>query len=221
MRPEIEDLPVVDRMEQYRAISSTAIVALVCGLFAVSALMSPWMLMIPFLGVIMGISALSKIKQHPMELTGKPIAVVGMLLSAVLFVGSAIMHIVIYATEVPDGYERISFRQLQPDKESPRPIPDEAIALNGQKIFVKGYVFPGDNRENLKQFILVPDMGTCCFGGNPKLTDMIEVTLKPPQRINFSYRKRRLAGILHVDSTLKPVSGLNGVYYRLEAEYLD
>ena len=64
-------------------------------------------------------------------------------------------------------------------------------------------------------------MGTCCFGGNPALTDMIEVTLQPPKHIDFSWRKRKLGGILHVDTKLKPVSGLNGVYYRLDAEYLD
>ncbi|MCH2129119.1 MAG: DUF4190 domain-containing protein [Pirellulaceae bacterium] len=216
------DIPdIVDRMDQYRAISSTAIVALVCGLFALAALLSPWMLMIPFLGIVMGLSALSKIKQRPTELTGKPIAMAGLIMSSLLFVGSAIMHSVIYATEVPDGYQRISFQQLQPDDQSKLPIPDEAISLDGKRIFVKGYVYPGDNRTALRQFILVPDMGTCCFGGNPALTDMIEVTLQPPKHIDFSWRKRKLGGILHVDTKLKPVSGLNGVYYRLDAEYLD
>jgi len=221
MSTQAEDPYIVDRMDQYRALSSTAIAALVCGFFSLAALLSPWMLMIPFLGILIGWSAFSKIKNRPMELTGKHLAAVGLALSSLLFVGSAVLHGVVYATEVPEGYQRISFRELQPDKDSPLPIPEEAIALNGQRIFVKGYVFPGDERNNLRRFILVPDMGTCCFGGDPALTDMIEVSLKPPQRISFSWRKRRLGGVLHVDPSLKPISGLQGVYYRLDADYLD
>ena len=221
MSTSLEDSSAVDRIDQYRAISSMAIAALVFGFISVVALLSPWLLVIPFLGAIMGWSALSKIKSRPRELTGKHFGMVGFGLSAVLFVGSALLHSVIYATEVPEGYQRISFRQLQPDKDSNEPIPAEAVALDGKRIFVKGYVYPGDERHDLQEFVLVPDMGTCCFGGTPKLTDMIEVKLAPPQRINFSYRKRRLGGILHVDGKLKPISGLQGVYYRLEADYLN
>jgi hypothetical protein len=81
-------------------------------------------------------------------------------------------------------------------------------------------VYPGDKRKDLRQFILVPDKGTCCFGGNPKLTDMIEVTLQDSLRVNYSFRKRGLAGTLRVDTTTKPVNGLGGVYYQLEADYV-
>ena len=63
-------------------------------------------------------------------------------------------------------------------------------------------------------------MKTCCFGGQPKLTDMIEVTLRDPRRVNFSYARRRLAGILKVDPRLKPISGLQGVYYQLDADHV-
>jgi len=87
-------------------------------------------------------------------------------------------------------------------------------------VFIKGYVYPDGQQYNIKRFILIPDMGTCCFGGQPKLTDMVEVTLRDPLRTVFERRKRRLAGTLSVDLRLKPVSGLGGVYYRLDAEYV-
>ncbi len=63
-------------------------------------------------------------------------------------------------------------------------------------------------------------MGTCCFGGQPALTDMIEVTLRDPLRAKFSYQRRKIAGVFSVDKTLKEVSGLTGVYYQLDADYL-
>jgi len=49
---------------------------------------------------------------------------------------------------------------------------------------------------------------------------MIEVTLKDPLRTEFARRKRRLGGVLQVDTALKPVTGLGGVYYQLAADYL-
>jgi hypothetical protein len=132
-----------------------------------------------------------------------------------------VLHGVAYATEVPEGFQRISFADLQPVREAPQlPVSPRALELNGQKVFLKGYLFPDGQQSNIKRFVLIPDLGTCCFGGQPKLTDMVEVTLRDPLRTVFELRKRRLAGTLIVDTRLKPVSGVNGVYYRMDAEYV-
>ena len=221
MSADVTSGKMADRVSQYRALCATAIVALVFGFLSFSFLLAPQLLLFPIVGLIFSISALRKISKRPMELTGKPFALVGLVLSAVLLVSGTSLHAVIYAIEVPKGYDRISFFDLQPDETSRLPIPDSALQLDGQRIFIKGYVYPGDMRHNLQTFVLVPDMGTCCFGGQPKLTDMIQITLKNPLRVDFSYRKRRLGGILHVDSRLKPISGLEGVYYQLDADYLN
>jgi hypothetical protein len=63
-------------------------------------------------------------------------------------------------------------------------------------------------------------MGTCCFGGQPKLTDMIEVTLRDPHRARFSFQRRKIGGVLQVDTQLKEINGLTGVYYQLDADYI-
>ena len=63
-------------------------------------------------------------------------------------------------------------------------------------------------------------MKTCCFGGQPALTDMIEVTLQDPLRVDFSYGRRKLGGILKVSPNKKGVAGLDGVYYQLDADYV-
>ena len=70
-----------------------------------------------------------------------------------------------------------------------------------------------------KKFILIPDLGTCCFGGQPRLTDMIEVTLSGDQTVRPSLRQVKIAGVLKVDTSLKPVKELQGVFYQLKADY--
>jgi hypothetical protein len=138
-----------------------------------------------------------------------------------LLVGGIALHATVYALEVPEGYQRISFYELQPSEDRPDlPVPPKALDLNGQKVFVKGFVYPDGQQSNIQRFVLVPDRGTCCFGGQPKLTDMIEVTVVTKDRLRYSLQMRKLAGTLHVDTRLKPVDGLGGVYYRLDADYV-
>ncbi len=83
----------------------------------------------------------------------------------------------------------------------PVPIPSSAMALEGKKVFIKGYVYPGREMEGIKTFLLVRDQGDCCFGGNPKITDRIQVTLVDPLRLTYKPRLHKLAGVFHVRPT--------------------
>jgi hypothetical protein len=207
--------------EPYRAISKSAVASFVLGLLSILGLYAAPLLILAIVAAILGIAGYRSVVRYPNELTGKTLALGGAILGACLFIGGVARHSYVYATEVPDGYLRISFAELQPDKDDFRmPVPPHALELNGKKIFVKGYLYPDGQQYNIKRFVLVPDLGTCCFGGQPKLTDMIEVTLEEPLQTAYDMRKRKLAGELKVDTSLKPVSGVNGVYYQLKAKHL-
>jgi hypothetical protein len=214
------DIVEGDIYEPYRALSKAAVVSLIVAVFSLLALATPLAVVIPLAGVLMGWRALVAIRQYPDELTGRGLAWTAIALNAALFLGGSTFHAVVYATEVPEGAQRISFRDLQPRRDAPElPVSPRALELDGQRVFIKGYLYPDGQQHNIKRFILVPDMGTCCFGGQPKLTDMIQVTLRDPLRAHFAIRKRSLAGVLHVDTELKAVSGLGGVYYQLDADH--
>jgi hypothetical protein len=212
---------MIEDNASYRAISKAAVASLVLAVISFLGLLFWPILVLAVLGFFLGVIGYRSIRRFPLELVGKTPAVLGAGLCAVLFVGGVSKHSYEYATEVPEGYKRITFANLQPVREHPElPVPPEALQLDGQRIFVKGYVYPDGQKTKIKKFILVPDMGTCCFGGQPKLTDMIEVTLADPIRIAYSQRKRKLGGILRVDTSLKPVAKVNGVFYQLEADHL-
>lgn len=206
----------------YKALSRGAIFSLVLALLAIPLAAVPAMLTVALFASVLGLLAIQRIRRYPDELTGTRLAAVGVALGLVVLVGGAARHAYVYAHEVKEGYKRISFSDLQPSKERPDlPVPPEALDLNGQKIFVKGYVYPDGQSDGIKRFVLVPDLGTCCFGGQPKLTDMIEVTLRDPLRVSYSRSRLKLHGVLKVDTALKPVSGLNGVYYQLDVDQVD
>jgi hypothetical protein len=218
-----DDLEAEDEgYDVYRSMSKTAVASLVMGVLSLASVMFPALLVLAAAGIIFGLLAGRGFRRYPDELTGRGLAAVGLASSTMILIGGSIMHTYVYMTEVPDGYARISFSDLQPKADTPGGTPMLPANLDGQRIFVKGYVHPGvGNTGHVKKFILVPDMGTCCFGGQPKLTDMIEVTLRTEQGVQYSQRKRRLGGILHVSNHTRQVTGgLNGGLYELDADYV-
>jgi xanthosine utilization system XapX-like protein len=215
------DEPAAEEYEPYRAISKGAVVSVILGLMSISAFSLPALSILALIGFFIGFNAFRTIRRYPTELSGKVVAVLGTALCALMFGSTVTFHSVTYATEVPPGYERVSFADLQPLPQHPElPVSPAALDLNRKKVFIKGYIYPDGQQANIKKFVLVPDMGTCCFGGQPKLTHMMEVTLTDPQRVKYSMRKRKLAGELIVDTSLKPIDGLGGVYFQLKADHV-
>jgi hypothetical protein len=204
----------------YRIVSKAAVLSLAIGLLSVVALVSVGMLAVPAVGLAFGLLALRSIRAYPDEVSGRVPAWMGVTLSALLLVGGAGLHTYTYLTELPEGYERYSFQELQPDKDFPElPIPPSALEMNGRKVFIKGYVHPGvQGAGPVDRFVLVPDMGTCCFGGQPKLTDMIDVKLINGDTLSYSMRKRSLKGVFTVDPRIVAPDGSQGACYQLVAE---
>lgn len=204
----------------YKSLSRAAMLSLVFGLFSLLAWISPMLLFLPIIGLVFGFVGLSNLKRYPNELIGTRIAWIGLILSFVILIASPAKHIYVYNTEVPEGFERVQFTVLNsPIPEFDFPTP-EARALNGKKIFLKGYVHPTSISSNSsKTFVLVPDFGTCCFGTQPKLTHMIQVRLVNDAYAFKDLRQHSLAGIFEVHDYKRPVEGLDGVYYELEAEH--
>ena len=208
----------------YRALSKAAVATLV---FAILGLLSLWasvFTILPIIGICFGLIAISNLKRYPAELVGHAPARVGLVANIVLSVLAIGMHAYIYATEVPDGYERISFYELKPrGRQSPLPYSPRAEEVDGKKVFLKGYVRPGDKRTNLKKFILVGDFGQCCFGGSPKTTDIVAIDIIVDETVNHSYGVRKIGGTFRLNR--QPVSvgekDIPGVYYQIEADLVN
>jgi hypothetical protein len=212
----------VDSELNYRSMSRAAVLSLAFGLFGLLAWISPMLLFLPICGVVFGFIALKNLAKFPEELVGHWPARIGLALGGVLAIASPIRHTYIFYTEVPEGYKRIYFSVLKSPTGAPDFPTEEAIKLNGEKVFLKGYIHPTSISSNsARTFVLVPDLGTCCFGGQPPLTHMIEVRLVNDQVASRSLRQYSLAGVLDVFPQLKPIEGLQGVFYQLEAEHFN
>ena len=205
---------------RYRALSAVAVATLVVGILSLMAFLHPWFAALPVVGLILGGMALLQIRANPEDLTGEPVAKAGLALCLLFGISGPTYQAYVYATEVPAWARRITYAELQPDEAVPgQLIPPSAIALNGQKVFIKGYIYPGQQSDGIKQFVLCRDQGDCCFGGNPKITDRIEVNLAGSQTVAYSSRQFKVAGTFRVELT-QTANGLGTIYYHLDAEYV-
>ncbi len=203
--------------DDYRALSTPAIAALAMGILSALALLDWFLLLIPLSAIALGFVALRQLKRRPEEYTGRNLALAGIALALLFGVGGASWLGYTYAMEVPDGYSRISYADLQPYQGDPpdRP-PQEAQALDGKEVFIKGYVYPGQLQDGITRFLLVRDQGECCFGGNPKITDRVLVSLSDPKGFRFSNKLFKVAGVFHVMPPVAAVDAKGAVLYRLD-----
>jgi hypothetical protein len=208
--------------EPYRAISSAAISSAALGLISVLALLDWTMLVVPVFGAIAGWYAIAQIRRRPGELAGRRVALAGIALSLLFLIVGATRLSYVYATEVPEGYERLSYELLQPDPEvTGQILPPSAHELVGRKVFVKGYVYPPSNPQYVKSFLLVRDEGSCCFGGNPKITDRIQVTLRDRTDLGRASGVYKVAGVFRIEVQQKAVDAdIGGVFYHLDEAVL-
>ncbi|MDG1872648.1 MAG: DUF3299 domain-containing protein [Mariniblastus sp.] len=206
----------------YRSVSKAAIASMVFALFGTAtAFMAQLFVVIPAIGLAFGVLAIANFRRFPEELTGKMSAKIGLFLSLIVFITSVGYHSYIYATEVPEGYQRISFSDLRPNPKTPElPFSEKSMEFDGKKVFVKGYVRPGAKKRKLKEFILVGDFGTCCFGGNPKITDVVAVSIIGDDTVDYGYSLRRIAGTFHLNQQTRATKekDIPQVFYEIHTD---
>ena len=203
----------------YRALSKSAVASVGLALFGLTGLLLPPALVFSIVGVVLGLWAIRGIRAFPNEFSGLSIAKFGLVANLALIVGGIGYHTYVYATEVPEGYTRVQFYDLQQPEGAAQVPTDTAIAANGQDVFIKGYIHPVSGAGKLRRFILVPDAGTCCFGGQPKSSDMIDVTLGGGQTLTSNLLKKRLAGKFAVMGMGQTIDGFdNGIFYRFKVD---
>ncbi|MGE5190953.1 MAG: hypothetical protein ACM3U2_00510 [Deltaproteobacteria bacterium] len=206
----------------YRPVPPLAPISLFLGFCGVSGFVGVPCLAVSAVGMLVGALALWQIRRAMGDLGGRGVALLGFTLSTLMLLAGSGYHAYAYATEVPQGFERVSFVELSKHlptfSEGKVAVPPEVEALDGKPIFIKGYMYPTGRLEGLSEFVLVKDTGQCCFGGQPKLTDMIVVKFEDGMTVK--HRDQILvgvAGIFRANAVVQ--SGVLTGIYQLDATH--
>ncbi len=220
-----DDASLPDDLANYREFHGLAAVSL--GVAVVALLSLPLInlfnpvafAVLPLVAAGLGVRSLLTIRAYPQEYIGGRFAWAGIGLATGVLLGGWSWMGFVYATEVPEGYIRIDYRELRIDTETGR-IPERAFELDGQKVFIKGYVYPGLKTHGIEQFVLCRDSGDCCFGGQPPLSDMIQVTLRDHVFLSYNQWQHKVWGTFRVGQGQANHDDLGLVLYHLdEAEF--
>ena len=57
-------------------------------------------------------------------------------------------------------------------------LPGWLAGLNGERIRLRGWMFPPSREDGITRFMFVRDNGICCFGRRPQVYDKVAVSLK-------------------------------------------
>jgi hypothetical protein len=194
--------PVADnRAARYRAVSRPAVASLVAGGLSLLVALHWCFLLLPLLAFYLGRRALKEIARTPEEFTGENLAWIGIGLATVFTLLGGGWLLSARAREVPFGYQKVDYAELQPDPAAgDQVVPATASDLNDKKVFIKGYIVPGRQQVGLRRFRLCPTNGVCTFCiPNPKPTEIIQVTLSGDLTTDYTTQLIGIGGRFHVD----------------------
>jgi len=208
----------------YQAVSGLAVWCLIVGLLSSLTFLDWGLAAIPAVAVFLGWIAVRRIRRNPEEMSGIGIAWCGVGLAVFFWVVGYGWLIYESLHWSPPGYIPITYAMLQPAADDiEQRIPGDAVALDTQNVYIRGYIIPGKQRSGLKEFYLSQDLGDCPYcKPMPRMTQVIKVKLKPPRSIAYTTRAIGVGGKLTVVEDPKdPRRGeLGGAAYLIEADYV-
>lgn len=210
------DQPEVTNEFNYRPMPP--LVPISAGFVFLSPLAFVWdtMTVIPLIGAVLGLIAWRKIRSSAGEYSGGKLAGFCAVILLTTTVAAAGFHTYNFATELPEGYQRVSFPNDISNKgfvtvDGQTKVHPDVEQLAGKPVFLKGFMYPTKQTQGLKSFLLCKDSGDCCFGGQPKQSDMIFVEMQDGQTADFRTGLVAVAGLFEARPTLDE-TGLNPVY---------
>lgn len=136
-----------------------------------------------------------------------------------------------FKTEGPNKSFRVSFDDIDIEKvlntkklslDLPKQMPDWLKKLNGQRIRLRGYMHPQSafQEDGLKRFVLCRDTSACCFGPNPTIFYLVEVTMKSGTSTSYIDNKAfDVEGIFRIrPEVLEGTDEVDRFYYLEDAQ---
>lgn len=210
----------------YRPVPVLAPVSLTLGLLSALGFLGLLAIPIGLVGTFVSVICILRLRKFRGEYGGMWLAVAGLMMSFVCFTTSGGLWAYGYKTEVPDGFRRLNFmadissKGFVVDKKKADIFHPEIKALDGQKVFIKGYMYPTKEIRGLRTFLLVKDNAQCCFGGNPAMQDMILVNMAGGKTVDFHQGAlTSVGGVFHCQQASGP-AGLQPTYL-IDASFVE
>lgn len=94
--------------------------------------------------------------------------------------------------------------------------------LNGQRVRLRGFMYPTFEAEGIERFVLARDNQICCFGRDPKIYDLVQVDMRQGKTTDYIPATRAFDVIGRFKIEMASEDGKPyGLYYIEDAEIID
>ena len=100
-----------------------------------------------------------------------------------------------------DDFDLLRILNMNPvTPDAPEFMPKWLTDLDGKRIRVRGFMYPPFQETGLRGFVLARDNQICCFGRNPKVYDLVAVTMRDGVTANYiANRPFDVVGVFRID----------------------
>ena len=209
-----QDAPVL-----YQAINPLSVGSVILGLLSATAFFHWGFLFLPLIGVLLGAAGLVNLVREEGSRVGIYLSCTGICLSLLLGGGLYSYSVYRYYHMVPPGYILIGYDELESDDPN-MPFPERSKALEGKRVFIRGYMYSSRQQTGLRTFIMSRDNGVCQYcTPDPKTTDQVFIELADDRTAAYTTRLIGVGGIFSRKFE-DPKKKYGGIIYHIEAEYL-
>lgn len=98
-------------------------------------------------------------------------------------------------------------------------MPKRVKELSGKKVLMTGFMLPIDEVQNIKEFLLVESLWSCCYGQPPDIHGIVRVVMPKKKTTDYFFDPLKIIGTFKVESTV--MDGYCVDIYQLHVESLE
>lgn len=98
-------------------------------------------------------------------------------------------------------------------------MPTAVKEMDGKHVMMTGFMLPIDEVQNIKQFLLVQSLWSCCYGQPPDINGIVRVVMKGDKRIDYKCDPIKVIGDFKVEAAYEDGYCLD--IYQLHADSVE
>lgn len=81
-------------------------------------------------------------------------------------------------------------------------MPKRVKELSGKKVLMTGFMLPIDEVQNIKEFLLVKSLWSCCYGQPPDIHGIVRVVMPKGKTTDYFFDPLKITGTFKVEATV-------------------
>ncbi len=121
-----------------------------------------------------------------------------------------------------EGLDKIvTFDELSawPYEEGLKGMPKKVKDLHGKKVLMSGFMLPIDDVRDIKEFLLVQSLWSCCYGQPPDINGIVRVVMPKGKTTDYFFDPLKIIGTFKVEAT--SIDNYCVDIYQIEVESLE